>query len=168
LGREGVVAVVEDSLLPTHEKTEVIAQVDRIAAAYKAGEIGQEKLDELFVKLGDTPVSAYIAFFGQEEQFLADSTLATPEQEALRLACRRGLCGLFSGKISEDQYFDAMPDGYQYEQALAHSQERADEIVRNWSLNLHQICDDAGVSINPPAVDVGGEMRRLVDELLAR
>src|SRR5687767_7301345 len=39
IGREAIVAGINDSELPEGEKTEVITQVDRVVSAYKEGKI---------------------------------------------------------------------------------------------------------------------------------
>ena len=168
LGREGVVGIVNQSQIPAQEKDEVIVQVDRVVAAYKAGEIDQDELDELFMNLEDTPVLAYVSFFGMEEHYLADTTLPPAEQDDLRLACRRVLYGLTAGQIEPEEFYETLPDDYDYEQALAHSPEQANDIVRKWTRELTTLCDESGVINNPPAVDVGDEMKKLVDGVLAK
>lgn len=167
LGREGVVAIVNVSQIPDGEKTEVIEQIDRVVAAYKAGDIGSEELDQLMLDMGDTPVIAYISFYGVDEQFIEDTTLPEDEQQALRLVFRRVLYGLTTRKIDVEDFYATMPDEYRYERALATSEEKANDLVRQWSSHLKDLCDDAGIINDPPAVDVGDEMKRLVDELLA-
>ena len=167
LGREGVVAIVNVSHIPDGEKSEVIEQIDRVVAAYKAGDIGSEELDQLMLDLGDTPVIAYISFYGVDEQFLEDTTLPPDEQEALRLTYRRVLYGLTTHKIDVEEFAATMPDEYRYERALAASEDKVNDLVRQWSSHLKDLCDEAGVTNDPPAVDVGDEMKRLVDDLLA-
>jgi hypothetical protein len=159
VGREGVVAMVEESQIPNHEKTEVIEQVDRVVAAYKAGQIDEAKLEQLLTMLDDSPAFAYITFAGMEEDYLADTDLPPAEQDALRLHYRRALYGLTDEQISLEQFEASFPDGYD---------EPTDETVREWTRELATLCDEAGVTRDPPEVDVGDEMKKLVDELLAK
>jgi len=167
LGREGVVAVVNGSQLPGQEKTEVVAQVDRVVAAYKAGQLTSEDLDQLLVDLGDTPVIAYISFYGIDDQYLSDTTLPAGEQDDLRRAYRRALYGLTAKKIDIEDFHATFPDDYEYDRAVGFSAERANKLIRNWSQSLKTLCDEAGVPNDPPAVDVSDEMKKLVDDVLA-
>jgi hypothetical protein len=50
LGREAIVAGINDSELPAGEKTEVITQVDRLVAAYKERKINQADLERVFTE----------------------------------------------------------------------------------------------------------------------
>jgi hypothetical protein len=52
------------------EKTEVIAQIDRVVAAYKADEIGSEDLERLLTGLDDSFLMTYISYYGIQEYLL--------------------------------------------------------------------------------------------------
>lgn len=168
VGREGVVAVVEQSRIPRHEKSEVIEQIDRVVAAYKAGEIGDEEMEELLTRLGDSPALAYITLYGIEEDYLEQSSLPPAEQEELRLAMRRSLYALTEKMISFDAFSTVVPFDDGHGEPLGLPAEDVNEIVRDWTHDLKTLCDEAGVTNDPPEVDVGDEMKKLVDELLAK
>jgi hypothetical protein len=168
LGREGIVAVVEESDIPAGEKQEVVAQVDRVVAAYKAHEIGSEDLERLLTGMDDSPLMAYIALYGAQQRYLEGSTLPADEQDALKLAWRRAVFGMFAGEIAPDEFYDALPLDDRFDGALVESDDAGDEILRKWQSRLTKLADDAGAPPNPPEVDIGDEARKLVDELLTR
>jgi hypothetical protein len=168
IGREGMVAVVEQSEIPPAEKKEVVAQIDRVVAAYKAHEIGQDDLDRLLTGLDDSPVMTYISFYGLHNYYLEDTSLPQDEQDELKLAWRRAAHGMFAGKISTDEFYDAIPFDDHFEEALAHSEKEANELLRKWLARMEKMADDAGTPADPPAVDIGDETRKLVDRLLAK
>ena len=168
VGREGVVAIVEESRIASHEKSEVVEQIDRVVAAYKAGEIGDAELEELLNNLGDSPVLAYISFYGIEEYYLQQSSLPPAEQEAMRLAMRRSLYALTEEMISFEAFSTVVPFDDGHGESLGLPAEEVNEIVRDWTYDLKGLCDEAGVTNDPPEVDVGDEMKKLVDELLQK
>src|SRR5439155_19368019 len=55
LGREAIVAMVNEAEIPAADKSEVIAQVDRVVAAYKARQIGQAELQQVLAELEQSP-----------------------------------------------------------------------------------------------------------------
>jgi hypothetical protein len=167
VGREGVVAVVEQSHIPRHEKSEVVEQIDRVVAAYKAGEIGDDEMEDLLSRLGDSPALAYITLYGIEESYLEQSSLPAAEQDALRLQMRRSLYALTEKMISFEAFQTVVPfDGHG--EPLGLPAEEVNEMVRDWTHDLKGLCDEAGVTNDPPEVDVGDEMKKLVDGLLSK
>ena len=168
LGREGIVAMVEESDIPPAEKTEVVAQVDRVVAAYKANEIGSEDLERLLTGLDDSFLMTYISYYGIQEYLLEDSDVPAEEQEALKLAWRRVAHGMFAGKITREEFEEALPSDDAFEQAVEDSPEARNEVLQAWHKRMTRLADEAGVPADPPAVDIGDEAKKLVDELLAK
>jgi hypothetical protein len=168
LGREGVVAVVEESDIPPSEKKEVVAQVDRVVAAFKAGQIGEADLDHLLTGLQDSPVMTYISFYGMKDSYLDGTDLPPADQAELELAWRRAAYGMFSGKISTDEFYDSLPYDDHFERAGQKSDDGVHEPMRKWIARMKKLADDAGVPEDPPAIDIGDETKMLVDKLLAK
>ncbi len=168
LGREGIVAMVEESDIPPAEKTEVIAQVDRVVAAYKADEIGSEDLERLLTGLDDSFLMTYISYYGIQEYLLEDSDVPPEEQAALKLAWRRVAHGLFTGKITREEFEESLPSDDAFEQAVEESPDARNDVLRKWHTRMTTLADEAGVPADPPPVDIGDEAKKLVDELLAK
>jgi hypothetical protein len=168
LGREGIVAMVEESDIPPVEKTEVIAQVDRVVDAYKAGDIGSEDLERLLVKIDDSFLMTYLNYYGIQEYLLEDSDVPPEEQAALKLAWRRVAHGMFMGKITREDFEDCLPSADDFEDAAEESDEARNEVLRKWHVRMTKLADEAGVPADPPEVDIGDEAKKLVDELLAK
>jgi hypothetical protein len=167
LGREGIVAMVEESNIPADEQREVTEQVDRVVAAYKAGQLKQEDLNRLLLDLDSTPAMAYISCAGIEEYYLEDMDLPTDDAARARAAFERALYGVSQGTIDVEDYYDALPDDEQFASALDDSGEAAAAVLQKSVNRLHKLADRAGVPVQPPTVDIGGEMKRVVDQLLA-
>jgi hypothetical protein len=168
LGREGIVAMVEESDIPAAEKREVIEQVDRVVAAYKANEINSQDLERLLTKMDDSFLMTYISYHGIQEYLLDESDVLAEEREALKLAWRRIAHGMFTGKITREEFEEALPSEEAFEDSIFDSTEARDEELRKWHKRMTAMADKAGVPADPPEVDIGDEAKKLVDELLAK
>lgn len=168
LGREGMVAMVEESDLPAQEKDEVTVQIDRVVAAYKAGQIDQTDLERLMTRLDDSPAMAYIAWAGVDQFYLDELELPADEQARAKSAFQRAMYGMSTGKIDEEKMYDAMPDDEAFDRALSDSPEAAREQYRKSIDKLQALADEAGIPPEAPAVDVSEELKELIDEMLAK
>ena len=168
LGREGMVAMVQESDLPAQEKDEVTVQIDRVVAAYKAGHIDQTDLERLMTRLDESPAMAYIAWAGVEQLYLDELELPAADEARSRLAFQRALYGMSTGKIDEDKLYEAMPNEEAFDRALSDEPERARELFLKGTDKLQALADEAGVPPEAPAVDVSEALKKLIDEMLAK
>jgi hypothetical protein len=168
LGREGMVAMVEESDLPEQEKDEVTVQIDRVVAAYKAGQIDQTDLERLMTRLDESPAMGYIAWAGVDQFYLDELEFPDDEQARAKIAFQRAMYGMSTGKIDEDKLYDAMPDDEAFDRALSDSPEAAREQYRKSIEKLQALADEAGVPSEAPAVDVSEELKKLIDQMLAK
>src|SRR5262245_32198222 len=169
IGREAIVASINDSELPEGEKTEVIEQVDRVVSAYKEGKIDQTDLERVFTDLQDAPAIKALALFGIEEQFLEDSSLSEKEIEQGRRTFQRVLRGVYEGKISDEAFFAALP-GFEDDEirpASTNAAEVADDDLRETLVKLKVMADNAKIPNEPFQIDISDEVKKLVDQVLA-
>lgn len=171
LGREAIVAVVNDSELPATEKTEVITQVDRIVTAYKDGKIQQADLERVFTGLQDSPALKALALYNIENEYLADSQLPAEEQAQARLTFQRALRAIYEGKISEDQFYAVLPEGKEGEPirpvSTNSTQNDATDELRETLVKLKVIADNADIPNEPFQLDISDELQKFVDQALA-
>lgn len=168
VGRDGMVAMVQESDIPEQEKTEVVAQIDRVVTAYQAREIDQADLDGLMTKLDDSPVMAYVTWYGAEDFYLDQCELPAADEARLRTAYRRALYGVSHGKLDADSVFLAFPDDEEFDEKLADKPDQAAALLLKSAERFNELADQAGIPANPSAIDVGDEAKKLVDELLAK
>jgi hypothetical protein len=185
LGREAIVAVVEDSEIPEQEQTEVIAQVDRVVAAYKAGRIDQDDLAAIFEQLDNAPVFVAMDLGGIEQDIVAPSGLSDDEQQQARRTLERAFRGVHERKIEIADFYAALPAGffYQSEFSAMRSEDELDNLaeqmeneefqpatddqVRKSLARLKQMADAAGIPDEPFSIDIGDEFKKVVDQVLA-
>jgi hypothetical protein len=191
LVREGIVAVIEGSEIPAGEKTEVVAQVDRVVDAYKARQINQQDMERLMEQLQESPVFMLMSLWGMEKHYLDPSGLADEEKAAGRRAFERALRAVYEKKIEASDLQDALPDQFDEDGAmnadnadapdggdaadavptgeLEMSQPKpvTDEDVRKMIADVKKLADDAGIPDEPFTIDIGDEVKKVVDEALA-
>ncbi len=168
IGREAMVSIVETSAIPAGEQQEVIAQIDRVVAAHKVGEIDQTDLDALMTRLDDSPVMVYIAMYGADEFYIDELGLAGADEERVRAAYRRALYAVSYGNADQDELFLALPDDELFDQKLADNPDEAKALLMASVEKFHDLADKANVPPVPPTIDIGDEAKKLVDEMLSR
>src|SRR5262245_26188378 len=182
LGREAIVAVINDSELPEGEKAEVITQVDRIVTAYKERKINQADLERVFTELQDSPALAALTLYGIENEYLNGTNLTKQEIEQGHRTFQRVLRAVYEGKISEDAFFTALPDdeaemstedidnkSVQERVRLAANkaaESSPDDDLRLTLAKLKVMADNAGIPDEPFQLHIGAEVKKFVDKAL--
>lgn len=171
LGREAIVAAINDSELPPAEKTEVITQVDRLVTAYKEKKIDQTDLERVMTELQDAPALKALALYGIENEFLHGSNLPPDELEQAHRTFERALRGVYEGKINDEVFYAALPDDDDQQVRLAANNpaEQAsveDDNLRELLVKLKVMSDNAKIPDEPFQLDIGDEVKKLVDRAL--
>jgi hypothetical protein len=185
LGREAIVAMINESEIPAEEKVEVITQVDRVVTAYKERKINQADLEKALNELGDAPAMKVLALYGMEDVILTNSGLPEDEIAAARRSYERALRGVYEGKFTEEDVYavlpfdaDEMPDTSSVSNgekagetitlvANSKTQSRSDDSTREALAKLKLLVDNAGIPDEPFRLDIGDEVQKIVDRLLA-
>lgn len=174
IGREAIVAGINDSELPQEEKAEVITQVDRLVTAYKERKIDQADLERVFTELQDAPALKALALYGIDEQFLAGANLPEAELEQGRRTFQRALRGVYEGKISDEVLYNVLPGDEGESVRLASTnpvesnagESDAEDDLRLTLAKLKVIVDNASIPDEPFQLDIGDEVKKLVDRAL--
>jgi hypothetical protein len=172
LGREAIVAAINDSELPDGEKTEVITQVDRLVTAYKEKRINQQDLERVMTELQDAPALKALALYGIEDEFLAGAELPPAELEAAHRTFERALRGVYEGKINDEVFYKALP-GYDDDQPVrlastnpADADSTSEDDLRELLVKLKVMADNAQIPDEAFQLDIGDEVKKLVDRAL--
>ncbi len=177
--REVIVAGVKNSEIPEGEKTEVIAQIDRVVDAFKQGKIKGEDLEPVMKKLEKSPVFLMMQTWGLEKTYLDPSGLSDEEKAAGRRTIERAFRGLVEQKITQRQFTGVVPQpppgqadvNFESGKAVVKTSRPGgspltDEEVRKMLADLKKLADDAEIPDEPFTVDIGDEVKKLVDEVL--
>lgn len=181
LGREAIVAMVNEASISATEKTEVIAEVDRVVTAYKERKIDQHDLEKALNELNDAPAFKVLTLYGLDDAFLTSTGLTEDEIAAGRRSYQRVLRGVYEGKFSEEELYAVLPldaDENAGDQNGGNAGENirlvnnngskaaGDDEIRESLVKLKLMADNAGIPNEPFQLDIGDEVKKVVDRLL--
>lgn len=184
LGREAIVAGINESDLPAAEKDEVIKQVDRIAAAYKERKINQKDLERFMTELQESPAMRALSLYGIDEAYLDGADLPEAEITQGRRTFQRVLRGVYEGTIPEDSLYALLPQeesAMHIEQTGGNGKLKPEDVtlvgnapegevstddLREMLAKLKVAADNAGIPDEPFQPNIGGEIKKLVDRVL--
>lgn len=170
--RQVMVALVNDSDLPAQEKTEVIAQIDRVVDAFAEKKISQKELETIGNELQNSPVFVVIGAWGLDKMFIEPSGLSADEKQAAQRQLNRAMRGVMEKKISEDDFTKALPQDAQAgppgqpPRPRPGNQPVSDTEVRKMVADLQKLADDAGIPNEDLNIDIGDEVKKIVDKAL--
>ncbi len=180
IGQNVATELIEDSDLPDEEKTQVIAQINELAAGFKSGDISFEEMGQIFEKLAESPLlPAAIVYEAHEEYFVEASDLSDEELEQSKVALARLAQGVFDESISPATLQDVFEpiesaggagrgvhiDHPQFKLHLKPPEDCTDEELRQVIANAVAAADEAGVPAQPPSIDVSDEIQKAIDSV---
>lgn len=167
--REVIVQTINESEMNPADKQEVIAQVDRVVNAYKAGEINNEQLVNVLQKLMESPVMGIVMVYAANEQYVKPSGLSEEEKQAAHLVLERVARGVVEEKISHESLDDAMSiiQEESSDDSPKFKDKITDEELRQFIAAMKKHADDAQIPEEPYQVSIGQEVKKAVDKALA-
>lgn len=181
IGREAIVAMINEASISATEKTEVIGQVDRVVTAYKERKINQADLEKALTELNETPAFKVLSLVGLDDQFLTSSSLSEEQIAAGRRSYQRALRGVYEGKFTEEELYAVLPieaDENDDDKTANQGGENirlvnnqgpkvaGDDEIRESLVKLKLMADNAGIPNESFQLDIGDEVKRVVDRLL--
>lgn len=180
---ELIEAVEEDWELPAHEEAGVIEQINRIFDAHENGQITFDQLDQIFTELLKTPHFAILSARDFDEYWVPEADLRGPERRAATRTVERAMRGLLRERISQDEFYDALPKIYSFDDQFTQkeldemSQEEYDRLISKEPdptkeeileslVKLKALADRAEIPDEPFQADFALEMTKAVDRLL--
>jgi hypothetical protein len=167
-GGQAINQGIDSSDLPPQEKVEVKVQVDRVAKAFRDGQISNEQASAIVKKLIDSPLMPSFVVMAVERNYFDHSKLSDDEKAAGRQSLKRFARGIFDEKIKEkgiDAVMVHVADrqgGHQWHLRPTVS----DEDLRAALNEAKAQADEAGIPEAPPNVDPSDEIKRIIDESL--
>jgi hypothetical protein len=169
LSRNVIVNVIEQSELQEKDKRAVVAQVDRVADAYKAGRISLEDVGRVMQELAESPLFVTAMVEAAEAKYVAPSGLSDEEKAEARLTLERVARGVYEKTIPPESLDPALdPIATQDAQGNRQLKDRiTDAELRDFLARSKQIADQAQVPEGPFQIDIAEEFKKAVDRALA-
>ncbi|QDU26415.1 hypothetical protein ETAA8_14930 [Anatilimnocola aggregata] len=170
VARNFAVQMVEASELPADDKQQVVTQIDRVVDEYKKGKINEKDLENIFAEIQNSPLLAVTVVYFIEKQYLDRSGLTAEEKENAKLQLQRVIRGRLEKKIEQSD-IDALlaplmqmqPDGTQKVK-----EQLTDDEIKKLIADSQKLADDAQVPNEKFEVDIGDEVKRIVDQGLSK
>ena len=165
-----VVQGIEQSELTAEDKKQVIAEVDRLVDAYKQGKINEKDAENILTELQESPLIPLFVCFGIEKQYLDKSGLTDEEKADARKQLQRLVRGGMDKKIDESDIQALLaplqqngPNGQQQMKPTL-----TDEEIKTFIAGAKELADEAEIPDEAFAIDIGDEVKRIVDRGLAK
>lgn len=168
LARTFIVEMVNQSELSAEDKQQVIAQVDRVVDAYKAGRLTSQDMEKVAQELQKSPLPIMFMTYAAKAKYIDQSGLTDEEKRAANQALMRFGRGVIDKKISESDaqaLFDSVTEpGPGSEKKLKES--LTDQELRDLIAKAKKLADDAQIPEEIPPVDIGDEIERVLNNAL--
>jgi hypothetical protein len=167
-GAQGVMQAVNASDLPQQEKQEIELEVNRVAEAFRGGDISVEQVGMILERLSQSPLMASIMVSAADAKYINQSGLNDEEQAQARITVHRFVRGAVDGKIDEASVNSALEHiadrqqggGWQLRDRVT------DEELRAFLNTAKSEADAANIPAEPEVVDPSDQVKRLIDEAL--
>lgn len=173
--RSALQALLQDSDLPQEEQTAMLREFDRVADAYKAGEITLEELGRIMEDLAESPVMALVMLKAIETKYLNPSGLSDEEKSDAKRTIVRVVRGVIEEKLTKDDmkritdHFLLNPDAdLNNGQPPQLKQRLSDDELRALLADAHEIVEEREVPADEDyEVKLSEIVREIVDKSVA-
>jgi hypothetical protein len=167
--RGQIVEAVEESELPKKQKQQIVQQVNRVVEAFQAGEIDGQDLERAIEAIVKSPIMGLLAVLALNEEYVKPSGLSEEEKTHADLILQRVARGVIEEQLKLEQLRPAMhiiaaekrPGEWELKKSVS------DHELRDFLDKCNDLADGAQLSDEPFQVDVGAEVKRIVDKVLA-
>jgi len=193
--RTVAVAAVEQSDLSEEDKKEVVFQIDRVADAYKAGEIDNRVASDILISLSKSPLFILGTLRSIEERQVQQSGLSEDEKVEAKLTIHRVSRGIIEESIDADRVRKLVEqhlmevnntaetateesdtdvtinDSFDDDEPTVQYQlkeQPTEEELRQFLTEMKTLADEAAIPEEPYDVDIGGQFKKVVDDALAK
>ncbi len=166
--RQGIAQAIEESDLEADDKRMVMQQVDRLVDGYKQGKVDIQKLGTLVEDFTKSPLMDLLIAFGAKVKYIDNSGLSPEEKAEAEKTLQRVARGVIEEKITQEQ-LDVALNHISNKMSNGQRQfkdEVSDEKLREFLKECKRLADEAMVPDEEHKVDIGGELKKLVDKAL--
>lgn len=169
VGSAALKQTIEQTDLPIEERDEINVQIDRVAEAFRGGQLDGVAMERLMRNLVESPLMTMIAASAIDRKYIAASGLDDAEKAAAQVTLQRYLRGALDDKFTQQEIDAAMqPVADQTGPGQWELRERVtDDELRQFLKTANEQADAAEIPEEIEAVDPSDEFKRIVDEALA-
>lgn len=165
-------AVINNSGIPSQDKSQLIEIIYQVNQGYLAGEITTAELGLIFESMARCPALTIGLVIQFEQTYVVPSDLSSTEKLTADTDLNRLARGLSSGEIGweivETILAGISEIGEDGKHHLKAPNEISDEEIREVLLAVKYAADEAGISQNKVEIDISDEFKKSVEEALGR
>jgi len=162
---------IQQSQMREADKKEVNAQIDRVAEGFKKNKIDEQELGKIMEGRGKSPLMVVLVVYGVTYDYInrpgQDATVKSEAERTIQRVARGAAEGKLNeqdlqkvfSSISQDPNQQAQPG-----QPPQPKQQLSDEDLKKFLGDLKKLADDKGIPDEPYELNVGKEIKRIVDE----
>jgi hypothetical protein len=169
IGSQAIKQSIQAANLPQQEKEELGVEIDRVADAFRQGQLSTEQVASILTMIAQSPLAGAIAVAVADAQYFDASGLSDDEKAAGRITLQRFTLGALDERIPEAKRDEVLAlIGDKDEGGNWRLRDRvSDEELRAFLTKAQAEADAAGIEPQPPMVDLSDELKRIVDQALA-
>lgn len=165
--RQTIAKAIDESDLKPEDKQMVMQQVDRLVEGYKDGKVDLQKLRKFAKDFVQSPLMDLLIAFGAKVKYIEKSGLTPEEKAEAERTLHRVARGVIEEKISQEKLDIALNHiSNEVGQSRQFKEEVTDEELRAFLNECKRLADEAMVPDEDLEVDIGGELKKLVDKTL--
>jgi hypothetical protein len=162
---------IEDTKMREEDKKEVIAQIDRVAEGYKKNQINEQELGKIMEGMAKSPLMMVLIAYGATYDYInrpgQDADVKAEAERTLQRIARGAAEGTIKegdlqkpfSSIAQDPNQPVQPG-----QPPQPKQQLSDEDLEKFLEDLKALADEKGIPDEPYELNVGKEIKRIVDE----
>ncbi len=162
---------IEGSQMRAEDKKEVVAQIDRVAEGFKKNKINGEELGKIMEGMGKSPLMVVLVVYGVTYDYInrpgQDPAIKADAERTLQRIARGTAEGTIKGDDLQKPFSSIAQDPNKPAQPNAPPQPKqqlSDDDLKKFLAELKTLADEKGVPDEPYELNVGKEIKRIVDE----
>jgi len=168
--RNVAVQMVEASELPADDKQQIVTQIDRVVEEYKKGRLTEKDFENILTEIQHSRLLPVAVVYFIDKAYLDKSGLTDDEKANARLQLQRIVRGGMEEKITEDQINGLMAP---LMETTANGQKKlkqhlTDDELKKFAVEAQKLADDAMIPNEKFEIDIGDEVKQIVDRGLEK
>ena len=162
---------IEGSQMRAEDKKEVIAQIDRVAEGYKKNKINEQELGKIMEGMAKSPLMVVLIVYGVTYDYInrpgQDAAVKTEAERTLQRIARGTVEGTIKEQDLKEPFSSISQDPnqpVQPGQPPQPKQQLSDEDLKKFLADLKALADEKKIPDEPYELNVGKEIKRIVDE----
>ena len=162
---------IEASEMRAEDKKELNAQIDRVADGFKQNKITGEELGKIMEGMTKSPLFAVLIFYGVTHEYInrpgQDADVKAEAERTLQRIARGSAEGKIKAEDLQKPFSTISQDPNQQLQPGQPPQPKqnlSDDDLEKFLADLKAMADEKGIPDEPYELNVGKEVKRIVDE----